>query len=43
MKKGKLINPIQIDNNLWNIIDSKEFDNDSLLIARKKELCLQEL
>ena len=27
----------ELDDGLWNIIDTKEFDNDNLLIARKKE------
>ena len=42
MKRGKLLNPLSANDDMWNIVDTKEFDNDSLLIARKKELCLQE-
>ena len=33
---------IDINDNSWVITDTKEFDNDNLVIARKKELCFQE-
>jgi len=34
-------NPISIDEN-WDIVTQKKFNNDTLMIARKKILCLQE-
>ena len=34
-------NPISIDEN-WDVVSEKELNNDSLIIARKKILCLQE-
>jgi len=38
---SKLKNPLKIDET-WKIVNEKIFDNDNLIIARKKELCLQE-
>ena len=42
LDNAKLLNPIDINDNSWVITDTKEFDNDNLVIARKKELCFQE-
>ena len=41
IENGMLKNPLSYDDN-WNVISTKEFDNDNLVIVRKKELCLQE-
>jgi len=42
LDNGKLLNPVNIDNQNWTIISEKDFNNDQLVIARKKELCFQE-
>ena len=42
LNNAKLRTPFNIDTN-WNIIKEESFVNDSLIIVRKKELCLQEL
>ena len=42
LDNAKLLNPIDINDKSWVITDTKEFDNDNLVIARKKELCFQE-
>ena len=39
---ANLINPIKISDD-WQIVDSIEFSTDQLVIAKKKDLCLQEL
>ena len=42
LDNGKLLNPIDINDENWTIINEKDFNNDRLVIARKKELCFQE-
>lgn len=42
LENASLRTPFKIDNN-WDIVKKESFSNDSLIIARKKELCLQEL
>tara|TARA_B100000029_G_scaffold471774_1_gene511726 strand:- start:2 stop:1105 length:1104 start_codon:yes stop_codon:yes gene_type:complete len=41
IKSSKLKNPLKINDD-WNITKEKDFENDSLIVARRKELCLQE-
>jgi len=43
LNNATLVNPLEIDEENWTITQTKEFDNDNLIIARKKELCFQEL
>ena len=38
---SKLQNPLKIDGS-WEVLSEKKFENDKLVVARKKELCLQE-
>ena len=38
---SKLPNPLKIDES-WEILNERKFENDKLVVARKKELCLQE-
>ena len=42
LDNGKLLNPVDINDEIWTIINEKDFNNDHLVIARKKELCFQE-
>ena len=41
LKNATLPNPIKLNSD-WDIIEQIKFENDNLLIARKKELCFQE-
>ena len=43
LDNATLVNPLEINEENWTITQTKEFDNDNLIIARKKELCFQEL
>jgi len=42
LKDAKLLNPLIFDDSGWDVIDNKDFENDHLLIIRKKEPCFQE-
>ena len=40
---AKLLNPLEIGEEDWTITKIKQFENDQLTVARKNELCFQEL
>ena len=42
IKDASLINPLKISEN-WHVIDEVDLIDDKLVVARKKDLCLQEL
>ena len=42
LNNASLVSPFILDED-WEILKEENFENDSLLIARRKELCLQEL
>ena len=41
LKNATLDTPFNLDGN-WEVIKEENFINDSLIIVRRKELCLQE-